>query len=423
MAVDVILRDGATLRLRAPVEGDVPGLVAFFAQLSVRSRFLRFHGFVVAGERFAGTLIEPDWAERGALVGVMGHGGEERIVAVGNYVRLRDPSTAEAAFAVADDYQRKGVGSRLLEQLARRAAAHGIEAFIAEVLAENQGMLSVFENIGFVPTRTLDERCRRGEVPDRGNRGIPGARRRARSRRRDGLAATVLRAQDDGRRRRLRAARLDRRAHLSQRSVGRVHGCGVPGQPLRRAGRRRARLPLPRGDRRCDRPLRDLPSGRARDRRRRGSAAGRDAGTLRDLGRVRRDGACRDRAAGAAARPRPRTWRAARRPELPRNRDGRRGHERDLRTAGVPRRPNRLLVSIRCARPRTARAGRGPRARPLRLRLDREQGRRVVQRPPRVVGGRPRHRPRPALPRVVRQPTQVRAHRPAARAARSPFSR
>src|SRR4051812_29490768 len=94
LAVDVILRDGATLRLRAPVESDVPALVEFFAALSVRSRFLRFHGFALAGERFAGTLVDPDWAARGALIGVMGDGVEERIVAVGNYVRLRDPSTA-----------------------------------------------------------------------------------------------------------------------------------------------------------------------------------------------------------------------------------------------------------------------------------------------------------------------------------------
>jgi len=156
MAVDVILRDGATLRLRAPVEDDVPALVAFFADLSVRSRFLRFHGLALAGDRFVRTLVAPDWAEKGSLIGVMGDVGEERVVAVGNYVRLRDPHTAEAAFAVADDFQRKGIGTRLLEQLAERAAAHGIEAFIAEVLPENQVMLSVFENIGFVPTRTLD---------------------------------------------------------------------------------------------------------------------------------------------------------------------------------------------------------------------------------------------------------------------------
>src|SRR5512136_2622426 len=96
MAVDVILRDGSTMRLRPPVDEDVDALVAFFADLSVRSRFLRFHGLALAGDRFVRTLIDPDWAEKGALIGVMGDPGEERVVAIGNYVRLRDPHSAEA---------------------------------------------------------------------------------------------------------------------------------------------------------------------------------------------------------------------------------------------------------------------------------------------------------------------------------------
>ncbi len=155
-AVDVILRDGSTMRLRAPVSDDTPAIVAFFAGLSVHSRFLRFHGLAAAGERFARTLVEPDWEEKGSFVGVMGEADEERIVALGNYVRLRDRHTAEAAFAVADDYQRNGIGTRLLEQLAARAADHGIDAFVAEVLPENATMLGVFENIGFRATRALE---------------------------------------------------------------------------------------------------------------------------------------------------------------------------------------------------------------------------------------------------------------------------
>jgi acetyl coenzyme A synthetase (ADP forming)-like protein len=131
-------------------------VTAFFADLSVRSRFLRFHGFTAAGDRFVRSFVEPDWAERGSLIGVLGDGFAARIVGVGNYVRLREPQSAEAAFAVADELQGKGIGTRLLEQLAQRAAAHGIEAFIAEVLPENSTMLSVFESAGFVPTRTLD---------------------------------------------------------------------------------------------------------------------------------------------------------------------------------------------------------------------------------------------------------------------------
>ena len=42
--VDVILREGATLRLRPPTRGDADGLVAFFAHLSPASLHSRFHG-------------------------------------------------------------------------------------------------------------------------------------------------------------------------------------------------------------------------------------------------------------------------------------------------------------------------------------------------------------------------------------------
>ena len=56
--VDVILRDGTTLRLRPPGEADAPSLVAFFEGLSTTSRFLRFHGLPQTGHRFVATLVE-----------------------------------------------------------------------------------------------------------------------------------------------------------------------------------------------------------------------------------------------------------------------------------------------------------------------------------------------------------------------------
>src|SRR5207248_9458454 len=67
--------------------------------------------------------------------------------------RLRDPRAAEVAFAVGDEFQRRGIGTRLLEQLAARAAAVGIEEFVAEVLPDNDTMLRVFRNAGFAVTR------------------------------------------------------------------------------------------------------------------------------------------------------------------------------------------------------------------------------------------------------------------------------
>ncbi len=157
-AVDVILRDGTTLRLRPPHAGDVPALVEFFAALSPNSLYQRFHGFRRIEPSLVEPLVDPDWLERGALVASLNDDatGVEQIVAAGNYVRLRDPRSAEAAFVVADRLQSRGVGTRLLEQLALRAATAGIASFVAQVLAENRAMLSVFTGAGFEVTRELD---------------------------------------------------------------------------------------------------------------------------------------------------------------------------------------------------------------------------------------------------------------------------
>ena len=154
-AVDVILKDGSTLRLRAPRRDDVERLVAFFAGLSDRSLYLRFHGIRAVDERLVEPVLDPDWVERGALMGTVVDGEGELVVALANYVRLRDPAVAEVAFTVADAYQRRGIGTRLLEQLAAQASDHGIARFVAEVLADNRNMLGVFEDVGFELSRVL----------------------------------------------------------------------------------------------------------------------------------------------------------------------------------------------------------------------------------------------------------------------------
>ena len=96
-----------------------------------------------------------------------------------NYIRLRDPTVAEAAFAVADAYQRRGIGTRLVEQLAQRAAAAGIERFLAEVLADNRDMLGVFEALGFELTRELEGGEVEVEFPIARDGALRGARRGA----------------------------------------------------------------------------------------------------------------------------------------------------------------------------------------------------------------------------------------------------
>jgi len=155
-AVDVILRDGGTLRLRPPTAEDADALVAFFAGLSSRSLYLRFHGIRRVDRTLVEPFLDPDWHETGALVGTL----DDRIVALASWARLRDPASAELAFAVSDDEQGRGIGTRLLEQLARRAGAAGVARFVADVMAENRAALLVFADAGFKLSQDLAD----GEV-------------------------------------------------------------------------------------------------------------------------------------------------------------------------------------------------------------------------------------------------------------------
>ena len=153
---DVILRDGTTLRLRPPARSDADELVRFFHDLGVTSLFARFHGIPRVDRALIEPYLDPDWVERGALMATIGCDDDVRVVAIASYARLRDPSIAEVAFAVADSMQAKGLGTRLLEQLAETASGLGVEVFVALVLAENRAMLGVLKAAGFEQTRERD---------------------------------------------------------------------------------------------------------------------------------------------------------------------------------------------------------------------------------------------------------------------------
>ena len=83
------------------------------------------------------------------------HGG--RVIAACSYEGLREPGVAEIALAVADDEQRRGIGTRMLEQLAAIGAERGVRRFDAAVLSANRVMLSVFRNAGFAVKRAVLE--------------------------------------------------------------------------------------------------------------------------------------------------------------------------------------------------------------------------------------------------------------------------
>lgn len=153
---DVLAADGGTVHLRPITPDDADALVAFHGELSERTRYLRYFGpYPTMPPRDVVRFSTVDHHDRVAVLALLG--GD--IIAVGRYDRLPaegDGHSAEVAFVVADAHQGRGLGSVLLEHLAAAAVETDVTRFVAEVLAENPGMVRVFRDAGYQISRTFD---------------------------------------------------------------------------------------------------------------------------------------------------------------------------------------------------------------------------------------------------------------------------
>jgi GNAT superfamily N-acetyltransferase len=146
LACRVECDDGTAYSVRPIRPDDAERLVAFHRHLSTRSVYMRFftyHPELSAKEVERFTCV--DYQDRLALVAVSG----DQFMAVGRYDRSPGTDEAEVAFVVADEFQHHGIGTLLLDELARAALERGIRRFTASTLSENRKMLDVFFHSGF----------------------------------------------------------------------------------------------------------------------------------------------------------------------------------------------------------------------------------------------------------------------------------
>jgi GNAT superfamily N-acetyltransferase len=138
---------------------DASLLEQIHAGLSARSRYTRYHASKPRlSARDLAALAATDGRDHVALVAL----SDGVAVGVARHVRSGDePASAEVAAEVVDGLQRQGLGGRLLDRLARRAASAGIERFTALVLSE-YGLPSALTRGGWRvrssdgPTTTLE---------------------------------------------------------------------------------------------------------------------------------------------------------------------------------------------------------------------------------------------------------------------------
>ncbi len=145
---EVKLRDGSAIVIRSVQPEDKELFRAGWEQFGDESRHRRFLGSKGSlSESELAYFTEADHVDHEALGARDAESGEG--VGVARYVRLRGrPEVAEAAVAVVDEWQHRGVGGELLRRLTDRARENGVERFQARLFALNHGMLALFEEIG-----------------------------------------------------------------------------------------------------------------------------------------------------------------------------------------------------------------------------------------------------------------------------------
>ena len=151
----LVLKDGSVATVRPATAADHEAMGRFFHELSPEARRYRFF---VSGEAPDGLIdrwcADTDPADSLTLVACRRSDAAERIVAVASYFRTSS-TAAEAAFAVDERLQGKGIATLLLERLAAFASANGFTRFQASTMAENTAMIDVFRHSGFEITSRI----------------------------------------------------------------------------------------------------------------------------------------------------------------------------------------------------------------------------------------------------------------------------
>jgi L-amino acid N-acyltransferase YncA len=91
-----------------------------------------------------------DTAREMALIATTRVAGRERQIGVARYVKDEAaPGDAEFAIVLADDWQGRGLGGKLLTSLFSAARANGVRRAVATTLSTNEGMLALARKMGF----------------------------------------------------------------------------------------------------------------------------------------------------------------------------------------------------------------------------------------------------------------------------------
>ena len=116
---------------------------AMFQRLSAQSIHWRFFSPISRPDLLQRSVQELDHRDREAVGAVVGG----QLVGIAQYVRDAHSTQAQLAIVIVDEWQRQGLGTRMIAALAQRALESGIESFAVDIQGDNYGALKLFKRV------------------------------------------------------------------------------------------------------------------------------------------------------------------------------------------------------------------------------------------------------------------------------------
>ncbi|HUB26704.1 MAG TPA: GNAT family N-acetyltransferase, partial [Tepidisphaeraceae bacterium] len=164
------MRDGPPVTFRPIRPEDEPLLVTFHQELSDRSVIFRyFHPMHLSQRTAHDRLLRVCFNDYDRELGLVAEarradGGERFILGVGRLSRLRDGAEAEFSIVISDVWQKRGLGTRMLELMLQIARSERIQRLSGMIMAQNMEMIHIAEKLGFKLTRSTTEATVQAEI-------------------------------------------------------------------------------------------------------------------------------------------------------------------------------------------------------------------------------------------------------------------
>lgn len=113
-------------------------------------RFFRAKKYFNRNDSVISTNLDIDYENTFALAGLIGSIEDSKMIALCSYERDRDTNLGEIAFTVHKDWRDQGITKYMLNYLIRIAMENGLEGFQGEIMWENQKMVHLIRDSGYI---------------------------------------------------------------------------------------------------------------------------------------------------------------------------------------------------------------------------------------------------------------------------------